>query len=185
MEKISFIANTGIQFYTTEACFNPSEAALVNDVPVRPLIFTEVPLTADRNRLEVVLRVDGGLYRLVDLRDEKCIKTSIDLSGIEDDVLDDAGLPEVVRERLNQNVLDELDSQNCYAESCIDGAFPIQREGEEEPLNPFQCILDQWIPVPLFYHYSADSNKSRCSYPAAWCRVKISKLSDNSLGVVR
>ena len=42
MEKISFIANTGIQFFTTEARFNPSEAAIVNDVPVRPLIFTEV-----------------------------------------------------------------------------------------------------------------------------------------------
>ena len=179
MEKISFIANTGIQFHTTEVRFNSSEAALVNGVPLRPLLFTEVPMSADRNRLEVVLRVDGALYRLADLRDEGCIKTSIDLSGIEDDVLDDAGVPLVLKERMNQNLLDELDAQNCYSESSIDGSFPITREGQEEPLNPFQCILDQWIPVPLFYHYSADSNKSRCSYPAAWCRVKISRIVDD------
>ena len=163
MEKISFIANTGIQFFTTEARFNPSEAAIVNDVPVRPLIFTEVPLSPERNKIEVVLRVDGGLYRLTDLRDENCIRTSIDLSGVEDDVLDDSGVPQVAKERLNQNLLDELDAQNCYSESNIEGSFPVQREGDDESLNPFQCILGQWIPVPLFYHFSAESNKSRCS----------------------
>ena len=179
MEKISFIANTGIQFFTTEARFNPSEAAIVNDVPVRPLIFTEVPLSPERNKIEVVLRVDGGLYRLTDLRDENCIRTSIDLSGVEDDVLDDSGVPQVAKERLNQNLLDELDAQNCYSESNIEGSFPVQREGDDESLNPFQCILGQWIPVPLFYHFSAESNKSRCSYPAAWCRVKITRLSED------
>ena len=40
---IHLIANTGIQFVTTEMDFNPSEPVMVNDVPLPPLYFAEYP----------------------------------------------------------------------------------------------------------------------------------------------
>ena len=57
MDSIFLMANSGIQFYSTEAVFLPSEPAVVNDIPLPQLLFGEYPSDLpDQNEIQIVYR---------------------------------------------------------------------------------------------------------------------------------
>ena len=176
MKSISLIANSGIQFYTTEATFNPSDQAVIHDTPIPSFLFTEYPSldNTSRNVLEIAYKHGESCYLLSELSSEKCIKKELSLTGDEDDVLDESGQPILDHSKINVNNLSEYGGSDCYSEFNIEGSFSLFDKETGLTSSPFEKILGQWIPVPLFYY--DENNKSKCSYPSAWCRVNISLL---------
>lgn len=182
MKVISLIANSGIQFCTTEAVFQPDEPIEVNDHPLPQMLFAEYPNPNDpgRNDIQIAYAYTDKktkqryAFLLSELRDEHCIKKQMMLSGYADDALDLAGVPVMDSGKVNPGLLSDMGIENCYSENSIEGRFQLTDPITGDSIPPFEKILGNWIPVPLFYEHVNGS--SRTSYPAAWCRVKISLI---------
>lgn len=187
MDSIILMANSGIQFYSTEAVFLPSEPAVVNDIPLPQLLFGEYPSDdPSQNEIQIVYRFHDKqshkdcAFLLSELREESFLRKRLTLSGSEEDDLDLAGVPKIDDKKINPMLLSDLGIDNCYSEYALEGLFQLMDPETNETCTPFSRILGKWIPVPLFYY---DSNgSSRCAYPSAWCRVKITLLEENKRG---
>ena len=103
---IHLIANTGIQFITTEMDFNPSEPIMVNDVPMPPLYFAEYPSGEPNiNCFEMAYKFQNSSLLMSELRSQKCIKQKMDAYGEESDCLDASGQPVIDNSKINLNNL--------------------------------------------------------------------------------
>lgn len=184
MKPISLIANSGIQFFSTTAVFQPDEPVVVgkDERPLPQMLFVEYPSIEnfDRNEIQIAYAYTDKsnnqkyAFLLSDLREMDCLKKVMSLSGNQDDELNEAGIPIVDVSKINVGLLSDAGISNCYSENTIEGRFRINSQGAEEPATPFEKLLGKWIPVPLFYQ-NVDGT-SRISYPTAWCRVKITPI---------
>lgn len=174
MKEFSLIANSGLQFITTEVDFNPSESVVVNDTPVT-LYFAEYPSGQPNiNRFEIAYKFQGSNVGMSELRALHCIKQQMDVFGECVDALDPAGQPIVDRTKINLNNMWEIPSNQCYSEYNAEGSFQLY-DGNGNAQTPLQKVLGKWLPVPMFY---LDDNKaSRNCYPTSWCRVRIDEVS--------
>ena len=90
MDSIILMANSGIQFYSTEAVFLPSEPAVVNDIPLPQLLFGEYPSDdPSQNEIQIVYRFHDKqshkdcAFLLSELREESFLCKRLTLSGSE------------------------------------------------------------------------------------------------------
>lgn len=184
MKSISLIANSGIQFFSTTAIFQPDEPVCVgkDERPLPQMLFVEYPSLEDLSRNEIQIAYaytdksnnQKHAFLLSDLREMDCLKKVMSLSGNQDDDLDEAGVPRVDISRINPGLLSDAGITNCYSENTIEGRFRPKGNTVDEPVPPFELLLGKWIPVPMFYQNG--DGTSRVSYPSAWCRVKITFL---------
>ena len=183
MKSISLIANSGIQFFSTTVIFQPDEAVCIgkDELPLPQMTFVEYPSNEPgRNEIQIAYPYTDKstnqklAFLLSDLREEECLRKVVSLSGIEDDDLDDAGVPKVDINKINPGLLSDAGITNCYTENTIEGGFSLVSDSSDEPSSPFGKLLGKWIPAPLFYQNG--DGTSRISYPSAWCRVKITFL---------
>lgn len=155
---------------------------MVNDIPLPLMTFTEYDDLDDQVVLEVAPQVGKNYYLLSQLRDLECLEV-YSKNGEEYNRLNDAGVPVVNPEKVNPNNINVIPQQNVYSEFNIEGSFNIIDPVTFNPETPFSKIIDQWIPVPMFYLDS--DNDSRTTYPSAWCRLKISLITSGKNGVNR
>lgn len=188
MKEISLIANSGIQFCTTEAVFQPDEPVEVNDRPLPQMLFAEClsPVDPGRNEIQIAYAFTDKVtkqkhaFLMSELRDEDCMKKKMTMSGFADDELDLAGVPQMDPEKVNPGLLSDIGIENCYTENSIEGRFQLTDPVTGDSVPPFEKLLGKWIPVPLFYENN--NGTSRTSYPSAWCRVKISFIEKQKRG---
>lgn len=174
MKEFSLIANTGLQFLTTEAEFNPSEPVQVGDVPCPSLYFTENPTgIVNVHSFESSFPYEGGNYLISELRDQGCISRTMNNLGVERDKLDIAGQVVVDRKKINKNNLWDIPKDHCFTEYNIQGAFQLFDELGNS-FTPFERILGKWIPVPMFL---TENGETTDSTPTEWCRLRIDEIS--------
>lgn len=172
---IHLIANTGIQFVTTEMDFNPSEPVMVNDVPLPPLYFAEYPSGEPNiNCFEMAYKFQNSNLLMSELRSQKCIKQKMDAYGQESDCLDASGQPLIDNSKINLNNLWQINQYQCYSEFNAEGGFQLFDDAGNAH-TPWELILGKWLPAPLFYIESNDSSMN--SLPTSWCRVRIDEIS--------
>lgn len=182
--ELSLISNSGIQFFSTTAIFQPDEPVTVgkDERPLPQMLFAEYPNIEDARKNEIQLAYsytdknshEKYAFLLSELREQDCLKKVMSLSGKEDDDLDEAGVPRIDESKINIDLLSDMDIKNCYTENTINGRFNPKGKSIEEPVSPFEMLLGKWIPVPMFYQNG--DGTSRVAYPSAWCRVKITYL---------
>ena len=172
---ITLIANTGIQFATTELDFNPSEPVLVNGVPVPALYFVEYPGSEPNvNCFELAFSHQNKNFIYSELRSQHCLRVKVDSYGTEHDEYDLAGKPMVDVAKINPNTLWNLSQDQCYGEFNAEGSFQLI-DAEGKTYTPWSKIIGKWLPVPMFY--ASEDNSTLNSYPTSWCRVRIDLVS--------
>lgn len=175
MNEYSLIANSGLQFITTEVFFDPSEPVMVNGIPLPPLYFAEYPSgELNINHFEMAYKFKKYNFLFEELRKQKCIKIQLDVFGKESDVLDMSGIPMIDETKINVDNLWNLNQCQCYSEFNAEGSFQLFDE-QGEVHTPWEKILGKWLPVPMFYT-DEKQNTINCN-PAAWCRLRIDELS--------
>lgn len=174
MKEYTLIANTGLQFLSTEVEFNPSEPVQVGDAPAPTLCFAEYPSGTDNiNYFELAYPYQGGYYLYSELRQQGCIKKSMNILGEERDVLDMAGQPVIDSAKINVNNLFSIKKEQSYGEYNIEGAFQLF-DAQGNSFTPFEKILGKWIPVPMFLMENAETFDAT---PTEWCRLRIEEIS--------
>lgn len=176
--NISLIANTGIQFLTTdfetkaEDSFIDKDGNFVHALSIKdengfdlPLIFHEgYNILEDVWTLEVAVNFsDGQIVRLEDLKNHKPVPyVFTDPSGIER-VVDDS--------KIDFSTLDLLDAKSCYSDYCFAGSIT---EKLKKGTCPLDTIENQWLPIPMF---EKDSDGNGVFGPTGWCRLKLVPIS--------
>lgn len=174
MKEYTLIANTGLQFLTSEVSLNPSEPVQVGDTPIPTLYFAEYPSgEVNVNRFELAFPYQGGNYLISELREQGCVKKTMNILGDERDMLDIAGQPVIDCSKINKNNLFDIQKDQCYGEYNIEGSFQLFDE-QGNSFTPFEKILGKWIPVPMFL---TDNGESFDATPSEWCRLRIDEIS--------
>ena len=162
MKEISLIANTGLQFYSEEVIFDPSNPIEVREQPLPHLTFVDKPITKDKNVLSLAYSYNGKVYTLQELRENACVEQIIYNNGKMDDRLDMAGAPVINFEKVNANTITGVDEAFSYKENTINGLMQVYDEKTGDYSSPFEKILGNWIPAPMFLSDSEDSTKLAC-----------------------
>lgn len=178
MNEYSLIANTGLQFITTEVTFNPSEPVMVNGIPLPPLRFAEYPSgEVNINYFELAYGYQKHNFLYSELRAQKCIAKQSDLYGIESDVLDASGVPVIDKTKVNIDNLWDLNQCQCYSEFNAEGSFQLFDDNGNTH-TPWEKIVGKWLPVPMFY--TGDSQETFNCYPSSWCRLRIDEKPEKN-----
>lgn len=172
--NVSFIANTGIQFYTTEF-ESKVEDSFVDEsgnmlLPIsirdengflRPVSFFESFRPSQGVwLLEPVVVFDNKCVRLSDLRKHKSPFPYIykDADGEERIVSED---------RIDFSQLEVISDTFCYSEYNLAGSIMSHLAKGQCALD---CIENQWLPMPVF---ERDSAGGFVFGPVNWARVKL------------
>lgn len=175
---ISLVANTGIQFLTSEFEIKAEESFVDKNgnflIPLSikdendfdmPLVFHEsYDVLGDVWTLEIAVNFSNGkIVRLDDLRNHKPI-SYLYFNSFGNECLVDEN-------KIDFNTLEILDEKECYTEYCFAGSI-------SERLIKGQCPLDtienQWLPMPMF---EKDSLGNSVFGPTGWCRMKLVPVS--------
>lgn len=177
--NISLIANTGIQFLTSDFEIRPEDNFVDKNgnffmpLSVRdengfdmPLVFYEsYNAVEDTWALGVAVNfANGKIVSLDELRNHRPIPyLHPDASGVEC-LVDESNI--------NFDELDVIDEENCYSDYCFAGSI---RERLSCGSCPLDTIENQWLPVPMF---EKDASGGNIFGPVGWCRMKLVPVSE-------
>lgn len=174
MKQISLIANSGLQFFSDEIIFDPSEPVEVAGRQLPQLTFIDYAIAPDKNRLSLAFKNGDTVYTLSELSDNNCLKQRMTADGRLIDELDNAGMQVVDTSKINPKMMHAEDADTCYSEQTIEGRFQLYDPQTGENYTPFEKILGKWIPAPMFFCDTADNSKLAC--PGQWCRLRITLI---------
>lgn len=159
MEDFTLIANSGIQFYTSELKieFNSIFKILFHEWFDEPNIQEELEFA-------YCMPESQQVYRWTDLRRRNFIDDNGKLQCSEDEVKSDPSLHTLEGGKL--------------VDDC--GRFYHMKFPDKHCKSALQSFLNQWIPVPFF---ELDANHVEKSGPYNWCRCKIipQEITDKSI----
>lgn len=175
--KTSFIANTGIQFLSSnfeikaEDSFTDKEGNFMSPLSIKdengfdvPLVFHEkYNIQEDVWTLGLAASFSGGqIVPLDKLRKHKPSYLFTNPLG-EEVIVDES--------KIDFDSLDLLDESECYSDYCFAGSITEHLAKGESALD---CIENQWIPMPMFEN---DSTGNSVFGPTGWCRMKLVPVS--------
>lgn len=176
--NVSLIANTGIQFHTSdfdikaEDNFTDKDGNFLNPLSLKdesgfdvPLAFHEsYDIIEDVWSLELVACFsDGHVVRVEDLRNHR------PTPYIYTDALGNECI--VDESKIDFSTLDVLDESECYSDYCFAGSI---RERLAKGECPLDAIENHWLPMPMF---EKDSTGNTVFGPTGWCRMKLVPVS--------
>ncbi len=172
--NISLIANTGIQFHSSdlevkaEENFLDKDGNFLNPLALKdengfdiPLAFHEsYDIIEDVWTLELVATFsEGQTVRVDDLRNHRPTPYLY---------TDALGKEYLVDEtKIDFSTLDVLDENECYSDYCFAGSIKERLAKGECPLD---TIENHWLPIPMF---EKDSTGNSVFGPTGWCRMKL------------
>lgn len=172
------IANTGIQFITTEAQFNPSEPLRMESGRVLRYSFVESvdPFNPEIVNFDLLYNhtEENVWIPVKQLRDEHMI--AMLANGLEE--VDESGVPKMAEGRsaaLFESYPDDDESIiNINTFESYRVANPADIRDKTPALN---LLLDKWLPMPMF---EVDETGNTTGMPMGWCRVLIRKVGEGS-----
>lgn len=176
--KISLVANTGIQFLTTDFEVKAEDSFVDNDgnflTPLSikdengfdmPLVFHEsYNVLDDVWTLEMAVTFSNGkIVRLEELRNHRPIPYLYTNTLGNECVVDEA--------KIRFEELDVIDEAHCYSDYCFAGSIT---EKLSKGACPLDAIENRWLPVPMFEKDTLDNSVFG---PTGWCRMKLVPIS--------
>lgn len=175
--NLHLIADTGIQFSTTEIEFNPSEPLALKSGRMLRYSFVENVDPFDSHISFDLLfnHLEGNCWIPVkQLRKEGFI--SLHQNGNEE--VDETGVP-----KMRDDASTELLESYADEDDSIININTFESYRVNNPLNPadktpaFNLLLDKWLPMPMF---ETDAAGNTSGVPMGWCRVMIRCIGDGS-----
>lgn len=177
MPQLHLIADTGIQFHTTEVELNPSEPLRLPSGRVLRYSFveTEDPFDGHLSFDLLYNNSDENCWIPVkQLRDEQ--KISLLPNGLEE--TDESGVPKMqddVSTALFESYPDDDDQIICI--NTFDSYRVNDPGNPADKVRALDILLDKWLPMPM---YSIDATGNTEGIPMGWCRVMISCIGEGS-----
>lgn len=170
---LHLIADSGIQFHTTDAVFNPSEQlALPGGRPLKYSFCNIVnELTGVRLFDLLAYHAESGRYIPVT---ELVDKRSVELQADGRPKLDDMGV-EVIRRDIATSLFTQLNPEshdNFYTFNNLLSYKVPRMPANGERVPGFELLLGHWLPMPMFEMQQGITG----NVPYAWCRVKIDRV---------
>ena len=176
--NVSLIANTGIQFMTSDFEIKPEESFVDRDgnfmCPLAikdengfdvPLVFHEsYNIIDDVWTLEMAVSFSSGkIVRLEELRNHipmpYLYKNTFGVECLVDE------------SKIDFSELEVIDEKECYQDYCFAGSITDKLSKGTCPLDTLE---NQWLPMPLFENDSAGNSTFG---PTGWCRMKLIPVS--------
>lgn len=171
------IADTGIQFITTETEFNASEPLRLPSGKTLRYSFVESvdPFTGDTEFDLLYNHPDENVWIPVkDLREAS--KLELLPNGLEE--LDDSGVPRMVEGESSMMFRTYADDDD---ETINISSFESYRVSDpadrREKVPAIELLLDKWLPMPM---YEVDEAGNTMGVPMGWCRVMISRIGEGT-----
>lgn len=170
------IANSGLQFCSTELNLNLSEPLVFDNGRTLKYSFLEMKdfLTEELTFDIAYFHSDSQSYiPLNELKNAQELEVA--LSGRE--ILDLAGMPKMKRTASPSLFsLFPMGSQEIININSLD-SYKIKDDITHDSYPAYQSLLNKWIPMPMF---EKDIDGITCIGPYGWCRVKIEDLGQTA-----
>lgn len=179
------IANSGLQFASTEVEFNPLEPMLLPGGKTLRYSFSETTDFVDGTVLFQLLcynSEEGQYVPLLELQAEDAALERLPSGRLK---LDAAGVPQMVQGyptslltcytdgAPEMYTINSLQSLRCPAPQGVDDAAG----GPGTKVSAFELLLGKWLPMPMFRR-EVDGVTS--GLPLAWCRMRMERVGKGS-----
>ena len=167
------IANSGIQFVTTELEFNPSEPLVLDNGKTLKYNFLEtVDLLSQEQVFDMLFlhRESEAYLPLDEIRNSGAyVKLA---NGRED--LDAAGLLRLLPEE-NADLYTHYSNEDAevYGINSLYNYRVKDPADGKTPVMAWELLLNHWLPMPMF---ERELDGVSAPYPVAWCRVKVERI---------
>ena len=170
------IANSGIQFISTEKEFNPTEQlAFQNGKTLKYSFCESTDVITDELIFDLLYYENNeAVYiPLTELRDSQ--KTELQPNGREE--LDEAGMMKLRKDESTTLFTTYRDGDPEIFNVNSLGSYRLKSPKTGELTSAFEMLLGKWLPMPMF-EKEIDGTTS-CD-PLTWCRVKIERIGQGS-----
>lgn len=170
------IANSGIQFITTEKEFNPSDQLALAQGRTLKYSFCE---TTDRQSGELFFDLlyyhnqEAVYIPLEELR--RAEKLEQRANG--HDELDEAGLQHMRKDESTTMFTTYKDGDEGIFNINSLAGYRVKSRFDGTVQTAFELLLGKWLPMPMF---EIDIDDTTTSDPFAWCRLKIERIGAGS-----
>lgn len=175
------IANTGIQFITTEMELNPSAPVQVGNKTLK-YSFSEMPDVLDDTKIVfefLYFHPHKGIYIPVsELLDTKTNPGALITLKSGREEIDRIGMVRINPEHPTEFFSQYSDEdEGVYSIDSLESMRVRNPENEMEILPAYKLLLDHWLPMPMYFK---EADGITADYPMGWCRVKISDIGEGS-----
>lgn len=172
------IANTGIQFITTESQFNPSEPLRMASGRVLRYSFIESvdPFNPEIVNFDLLYNhAEENVWLPVkQLREENMI--AMLANGMEE--VDESGVPKMVEGRSTALFESYPDDDESIININTFESYRVTNPNDIHDKTPaINLLLGKWLPMPMF---EVDDTGNTTGMPMGWCRVLIRKVGEGS-----
>lgn len=176
---IHLIADTGIQFHTTEADFDAGAQFMLPSGKSLKYSFCNIVNQANGQRIFDLLTLHPGIGKYIPVN-EIISRSCSELLADGRPRLDEAGV-EVIRRDVASTLFTQLEpgsGDSVFTFSTLAGYTTPNPAKVHERIAAFELLLGHWLPMPMF----EVSHGITTDVPYAWCRVKIDRIGENEDG---
>lgn len=179
---IHLIADTGIQFHTTEVSFDASAQFTLPSGKSLKYSFCNIVNQETGQRIFDLLSLHAGIGKYIPVN-EIVSRNSTELLADGRPKLDESGV-EIMRRDIAPTLFTQLEpssAENVFTFSSPSSYTTPNPSNIHERIPAFELLLGHWLPMPMF----EVSHGTTIDVPYAWCRVKIDRIGDNDDGTSR
>lgn len=168
------IADTGLQFITTEVTFNPSEPLQSAHGRILKYTFCETEnfVTGETQFDAACFHTEDGVFvPYTELINAGALRTDASGNGI---AYDEFGLP-IINDGVETMMFTtyEPDSSQIYSFNALESLRIENRQRSYERRSAFEMVLGHWLPMPM---YQIQEDGSVMPLPKGWCRMKMEEI---------
>lgn len=171
------IANTGIQFITTEIEINPSEPLQIGSKMLK-YAFCEVPDFLDDTTIVFDLLyyhpVAGVHIPVKELLDSETNPGALLTLASGREEIDAMGMVKMASNCPITNFSQYADGEEgIYTINSLESMRVRNPENEQEIITAYKLLLNHWLPMPMFFK---EADGITAEYPLGWCRMKMTDM---------
>lgn len=175
---LHLIADSGIQFYSTEIEFDPAQQlALPSGRPLK-YSFCNIKNQQTGERLFDLLSYHNGIGKFIPVH-EIIDNRAMELLADGRSRLDDCGV-EVMRADVSPTFYNQVepgDTERLFTFNSPASYKTPNPANVHERVPAFELILGKWLPMPMFEIHTGVS----ADVPYAWCRVRIDNVGEGEV----
>lgn len=170
------IANSGLQFYSTEVEFNPQEPCRLQSGKTLKYAFAEITdLITETKSFDILYAHPDGCY--IPAREIHEMGLVEMLPNGNDEWLDDAGCIKLKEgESISLFSTFQDDDASVMTINSL-SSYRVRSYSGRSQESAFELLLGHWLPMPMF---ERRIDGVSFQYPTAWCRVKIVELGEGT-----
>ncbi len=171
------IADSGLQFLTTEAEFDPGQQLVLPGGKPLKYSFCNITNESTGERVFDLLTYNSAAGKYIPVN-EIVMQGTMEMLADGRPKLDDTGV-EIMRSDVSPALYTQLvpgEQGRIFTFNSLLSYTTVNPAALHERVPAFELLLGKWLPMPMFEVQHGVSGE----VPYAWCRVKIERVGDGS-----